>query len=139
NHNADMKMINRYKIFLLIFFGSMAVSVAFSSEAVEANHTFEVSSLIEGKDEDKGIADVKVFYKPVSSEISMTFNLKEQNDVVIKVMDALGSEVLDLMDAKLDKGMQNVSFDTGGKLESGIYFVRVSSGSETVVKRISIH
>ncbi len=133
-----MKMINRYKIFLLIFFGSMAVSVAFSSEAVEANHTFEVSSLIEGKDEDKGIADVKVFYNPVSSEISMTFNLKEQNDVVIKVMDALGSEVLDLMDAKLDKGMQNVSFDTGGKLESGIYFVRVSSGSETVVKRISI-
>lgn len=131
-------MINRYKIFLLIFFGSMAVSVAFSSEAVEANHTFEVSSLIEGKDEDKGIADVKVFYNPVSSEISMTFNLKEQNDVVIKVMDALGSEVLDLMDAKLDKGMQNVSFDTGGKLESGIYFVRVSSGSETVVKRISI-
>ncbi|HLR00141.1 MAG TPA: T9SS type A sorting domain-containing protein [Sphingobacterium sp.] len=116
----------------------MAVSVAFSSEAVEANHTFEVSSLIEGKDEDKGIADVKVFYNPVSSEISMTFNLKEQNDVVIKVMDALGSEVLDLMDAKLDKGMQNVSFDTGGKLESGIYFVRVSSGSETVVKRISI-
>lgn len=133
-----MKSINRYKIFLLIFFGSMAVSVAFSSETLEASHTSTLLSLIESEDEDKVIADVKVFYNPVSSEISTTFNLKEQNNVVIKVMDALGSEVLDLMNAKLDKGMQNISFDTGGKLEAGIYFVRVSSGSETVVKRISI-
>ena len=87
---------------------------------------------------DKLITNVKVFYNPISEQISVTFKLSKNNVVVIKVMDALGNEVLNLQNSSLDAGMQNLNFDTQEKLTEGFYFVRVSSGSETIVKRISV-
>ncbi|TYR33887.1 T9SS type A sorting domain-containing protein [Sphingobacterium phlebotomi] len=87
---------------------------------------------------EKLINNVKVFYNPVAEQITLNFTLSQQNTVVIKVMDALGNEVLNLMNGRLDAGLQSLSFDTDGKLSTGFYFVRVSSGTETVVKRISV-
>lgn len=87
---------------------------------------------------EKLINNVKVFYNPVAEQITLNFTLSQQNTVVIKVMDALGNEVLNLMNGRLDAGLQSLSFDTDGKLSAGFYFVRVSSGTETVVKRISV-
>lgn len=89
------------------------------------------------KDE-KIITNVKVFYNPIAEQITVTFKLSKQNEVTIKVMDALGNEVLNLMNGSLDAGVQSLSFDSNGKVAAGVYFVRVSSGTETVVKRISV-
>ncbi|WP_185217728.1 T9SS type A sorting domain-containing protein [Sphingobacterium mizutaii] len=104
--------------------------------------TLESSSfdMIKAKEEDndKLINNVKVFYNPISEQISVTFKLAKVNNITIKVMDALGNEVLSLHNGSLDAGMQNLSFDTQQKLSEGFYFVRVSGGSETIVKRISI-
>ena len=104
--------------------------------------TLESSSfdMIKAKEEDndKLINNVKVFYNPISEQISVTFKLAKVNNIPIKVMDALGNEVLSLHNGSLDAGMQNLSFDTQQKLSEGFYFVRVSGGSETIVKRISI-
>lgn len=104
--------------------------------------TLEPSSfdMIKAKEEDndKLINNVKVFYNPISEQISVTFKLAKVNNITIKVMDALGNEVLSLHNGSLDAGMQNLSFDTQQKLSEGFYFVRVSGGSETIVKRISI-
>lgn len=91
-----------------------------------------------GQENEKLINNVKVFYNPVAEQITLNFALSQQNTVVIKVMDALGNEVLNLMNGRLDEGLQSLSFDTDGKLSTGFYFVRVSSGTETVVKRISV-
>lgn len=90
------------------------------------------------KDVDKLINNVKVFYNPISEQISLSFKLGKQSSVAIKVMDALGNEVVQLMNGSLDAGNQNLSFDPSGKLNSGFYFIRVVSGSETVVKRFSV-
>lgn len=90
------------------------------------------------QENEKLINKVKVFYNPVAEQITLNFTLSQQSTVVIKVMDALGNEVLNLMNSRLDAGLQGLSFDTNGKLSKGFYFVRVSSGSETVVKRISV-
>ncbi len=87
---------------------------------------------------DKLITNVKVFHNPISAEISVSFKLAKSNAVIIKVMDALGNEVMNLHNANLEAGMQNLSFPTNQKLAEGFYFVRVSSASETVVKRISV-
>lgn len=104
--------------------------------------TLEASSFVLNKakeeDNDKLINNVKVFYNPISEQISVTFKLAKVNNITIKVMDALGNEVLNLHNGSLDAGMQNLSFDTQQKLSEGFYFVRVSGGSETIVKRISI-
>ena len=87
---------------------------------------------------DKMITNVKVFYNPVAEQIAVSFKLSKLSSVSIRVMDALGNEVMGLMNGELDGGMQSLNFDTNNKLPAGFYFVRVTSGSETVIKRISI-
>lgn len=100
------------------------------------------ASVIKGSyitaDNDKLINTVKVFYNPVADQISVSFKLGKQNNVAIKVMDALGNEALQLLNANLEAGVQTLTFETNSKLATGFYFVRVVAGSETVVKRISI-
>ena len=87
---------------------------------------------------EKIVTNVKVMYNPVAEQISVSFKLTKQSNVAIKLMDALGNEVLNLSNSTLDAGNQNLSFETEGKVSPGFYFVRVGSGTETVVKRISI-
>ncbi|WP_085472229.1 T9SS type A sorting domain-containing protein [Sphingobacterium psychroaquaticum] len=87
---------------------------------------------------EKLINNVKVFYNPIAEQVTVNFKLGKQANVTIKVMDALGNEVLNLMNGRLDGGIQNLSFESNSKLTTGVYFVRVSSGAETVVKRISV-
>lgn len=109
----------------------------YSSYSTLENSAFDLNKTKE-EDNDKLINNVKVFYNPISEQISVTFKLAKVNNITIKVMDALGNEVLSLHNGSLDAGMQNLSFDTQQKLSEGFYFVRVSGGSETIVKRISI-
>lgn len=87
---------------------------------------------------DKLINNVKVFYNPVAEQVTVNFKLGKQATVTIKVMDALGNEVVNLLNGRLDAGIQNLSLDGNGKLTAGVYFVRVSSGTETIIKRISV-
>ncbi|MEJ5054819.1 T9SS type A sorting domain-containing protein [Sphingobacterium sp. MYb382] len=96
--------------------------------------------LVERADEsnEKLINNVKVFFNPIAEQVSVNFKLGKQSTVAIKVMDALGNEVANLMNGRLDAGMQNLSFDGIAKLNPGVYFVRVSSGTETVIKRFSV-
>ncbi|ERJ60979.1 hypothetical protein M472_19685 [Sphingobacterium paucimobilis HER1398] len=100
------------------------------------NNVFSIESKDQGSE--KVITNVKVMYNPVAEQISTSFKLTKQNNVSIKLMDALGNEVLNLSNSPLDAGTHNLSFETGGKVSAGFYFVRVSSGTETVVKRVSI-
>ena len=87
---------------------------------------------------DKLLSSVKVFPNPVVDQISLSFRLNKQSAVSIKVMDALGNEVMTLLNQELDAGPQSQVFDTSDKLTNGFYFIRVSAGTETVVKRISV-
>lgn len=118
----------------------MMGSVVFASQsmALKNIHLTAYDKDIDKEDTEKIIMNAKVFYNPISTQISASFNLNKQSIVVIKVMDALGSEVLNLMNETLDDGVQNLTFDTDEKLTPGFYFVRLTAGNETIVKRISI-
>ncbi len=87
---------------------------------------------------EKLLSSVKVFPNPIVDQISLSYRLGKQSTVSIKVMDALGNEVMTLLDQELDAGPQNHVFETNNKLTNGFYFIRVSAGTETVVKRISV-
>lgn len=87
---------------------------------------------------DKVLSSVKVFPNPSGETLSLSFRLGKRADVSIKIMDALGNELTTLFNQTLDEGIQNHSLEIQQKLSSGFYFVRVSAGTETVVKRISI-
>ncbi len=92
----------------------------------------------EKEDAEKNITSVKVMYNPVAEQISVNFKLEKESTVVIKLMDALGNEVLNLSNGSLDAGAQSLSFDTEGKVSAGFYFIKLTSGTETVIKRLSI-
>lgn len=87
---------------------------------------------------EKLISNVKVFPSPVVETINLSFRLGQRSEVSVKVMDALGNEMLSLLSQTLDSGTQNHTFEIQGKLSSGMYFVRVTAGTETVIKRISV-
>lgn len=87
---------------------------------------------------EKLLSNVKVFPNPTAESINLSFQIGKRSDVSIKVMDALGNELMTLLSQPLDEGSQNHSFDIQGRLKSGLYFVRLSVGSETVVKRVSV-
>jgi len=53
-------------------------------------------------------------------------------------MDLLGNEVVTLSNERLSSGEQTKTFTIPNRLNSGIYFLRIVTGSETVVKRISV-
>lgn len=87
---------------------------------------------------EKLLSNVKVFPNPTAETINLSFSIGKRSDVSIKVMDALGNELINLFSQVLDEGSQNHSFDIQGRLKSGLYFVRLSVGTETVVKRVSV-
>lgn len=95
-----------------------------------------ISSL--AHDSQKPLDNVKIFPNPVSNLINLSYTLNKEYVVTIKVLDVLGNEVLTLLSQKVSAGDQTNSFNLGSKINSGLYFVRVAAGSESVIKRISI-
>ena len=89
-------------------------------------------------DDNKLLSNVKVFPNPIAEHINLSFRLGKQSSVSIKVMDALGNEVMTLLNQELDAGSQSHAFETNNRLTNGFYFIRVSAGTETVIKRISV-
>ena len=133
----ELRDISRTVFFSLL----LTLGVGTYAQASKVQFVSSKDAIIDARvpeDSEKLINNVKVFYNPVSEEIAINFKLNKTNTVTIKVMDALGNEVLSLHNGNLEAGMQNLSFDTQQKLSEGFYFVRVSSGTETIVKRISV-
>lgn len=142
DEHLSMTGLGKIRILCALLLSIAAVGTASAHSArSETVAALSVSSFVlhpASQETEKLISNVKVFYSPVAEQITLNFTLSRQNTVVIKVMDALGNEVLNLLNGRLDAGLQSLSFDAEGKLTKGFYFVRVSSGSETVVKRISV-
>jgi hypothetical protein len=106
------------------------------TKGVERNNTVVLSHKAE--ESEKNITGVKVMYNPIAEQINVNFKLAKESAVVIKLMDALGNEVLSLSNSTYEEGSQSLSFETEGKVSAGFYFVKLTSGTETVIKRVSI-
>lgn len=121
------------KVFTLSIF-----SFALFTTSVMAFPVVHTHEKVVKDDVEKLITNVKSSYNPVVGQIIVSYNLAKQTHVSIKLMDALGNEVLDLFNGSLEEGNQHHLFDASEKITPGFYFLRVGSGAETVVKRISI-
>ena len=86
----------------------------------------------------KPIDNVKIYPNPVSDQLNLSYTLKKEGLVTIKVLDVLGNEVIVLLSQKLSAGDQSNTFYLDSKLNSGFYFVRVIAGSDSIIKRISV-
>lgn len=84
------------------------------------------------------IDNVRVYPNPVSTYLNLKYSLSKENLVTIKIVDILGNEVMTLLSQKQSAGEQSNSFNVSSRLNSGLYFVRIVAGSESVIKRISV-
>ena len=87
---------------------------------------------------DKILSVLKLYPNPVDDQINLVIRLERDANISIKVMDLLGNEVVTLANERLSSGEQTKTFTIPNRLNSGIYFLRIVTGSETVVKRISV-
>ncbi len=74
---------------------------------------------------------------PFNPSTSIRFTLRTSHIARLTVYDMLGREVAVLVDGVMSAGSHQVSFDGSG-LASGIYLVRLTSGSETHMMRMTL-
>ncbi|WP_304062225.1 T9SS type A sorting domain-containing protein [Pedobacter glucosidilyticus] len=86
----------------------------------------------------KPLDNVRIYPNPISTHINIAYTLSKENQVTVKILDVLGNEVVTLLSQKVAAGEQLNSFNLNTKLSSGLYFVRVVAGSESIIKRISV-
>jgi Secretion system C-terminal sorting domain len=72
---------------------------------------------------------------PFNPSTNISYQLPEASYVNLKVYDALGRDVLTLVDERQEAGYYNVTFNAAG-LSSGVYFYRMSAGKFTSVKKL---
>jgi hypothetical protein len=86
----------------------------------------------------KPIDNFKIYPNPVSDQLNLSFTLKKESFVTIKILDVLGNDVMTLFNQKLGSGEQNNTFYIDSKLKTGFYFVRIIADSNAIIKRISV-
>ncbi|MCB0562401.1 MAG: T9SS type A sorting domain-containing protein, partial [Phaeodactylibacter sp.] len=85
---------------------------------------------------------LEVFPNPFANQATIRFYLPEAGPVSLEVFNLQGQRVKVLLATTLDAGQQeqnwNGQADNGRQLDAGIYLVRLRSGKEALVKRVSL-
>ncbi|MGY4386056.1 hypothetical protein ACVWYN_003106 [Pedobacter sp. UYP24] len=105
------------------------------AEAISASKTTPTG--IAAKN-DKLLAVLKVYPNPVDDEVNVIVRIDRETSFSVKIMDLLGNEVVTLANERIGAGEQTKTYNIPERLNTGIYFLKVVAGSETVVKRISV-
>lgn len=84
------------------------------------------------------VSSLSVFPNPTNDKIGVNFVVKKENNVLIRLLDVLGNDVAILASDKYSAGEYRQSFSVPSRVTKGLYFVKVSVGSEVAIKRISI-
>lgn len=87
---------------------------------------------------DKNLTINKIYPNPVTDQVSVVVRLEKEAQLSIRIMDQLGNSVVTLMDERTGAGEQTKTFTLPKKLNTGIYFLRLIAGQESVIKRISV-
>jgi len=85
----------------------------------------------------KGFELYQNFPNPFNPSTSIRFSLLKQNNIELTVYDAAGKEVSVLLNGTRKAGTYEYKFDAG-KLSSGIYFYKLSTESQSVVKKMML-
>lgn len=90
------------------------------------------------EDEDNGNITFNVYPNPFSGTTTFNINLLESSTVGIDVYNIVGEKVTSISKSRMNAGENNISFD-GSNLPSGVYFVTLVSGNQSVTKKIAIN
>jgi hypothetical protein len=105
----------------------------YSEMSVNAKNTTTYSARV-----DKLLSIVKIYPNPVEDQVNLVVKMDRESNFSVKIMDLLGNEVVTLANERIAAGEQTKTYNIPERLNPGIYFLKIISGSETVVKRISV-
>jgi Secretion system C-terminal sorting domain len=106
----------------------------------DLNTTFNPSSAeVSSVDESKGdIAIVNIMPNPATSKSQISFMSKETGRLSLQIMDMTGRVVADLFNNTVEAGIVYKADFDADRIPSGIYMVRLNSGTATDIDRIQI-
>ena len=98
----------------------------------DINFIFPVG-IAEGLTVEKMVA----YPNPASDVLKIKFTIENENEVSIRLIDALGKELTSRSLGTLSAGIYRESFNTSN-FSSGVYFIEFTLGNEKLVKRFAI-
>lgn len=81
--------------------------------------------------------NVNVFPNPASDQLNLDFNLGSEMDLSISIIDVAGNKVSNVTSGIFRNGSNNLTTDVS-TLDSGLYFLSISSKESTTSRRFSI-
>lgn len=88
---------------------------------------------------DKLLTNVQIYPTTITDQINIKYTVSRNSNVTIKILDVLGNNVATLLSERVESGEQKFArLLSSNKLTSGFYFLRVTVGTESVIKRITI-
>lgn len=95
-----------------------------------------IEALLSGvEDISTKVADLNIFPNPISSQFSISFDLKEADNVSAQLYSLDGKLMKELINEKMNSGNVNQQFDVND-LAAGIYLVKLNVGGATITKKI---
>lgn len=78
---------------------------------------------------------VNIFPNPATDRIDVALNAAQAGTTVVSLISLDGKVAMELFHGQLSSGNHNLNFDLSGKVNTGVYFLRVNNaGKETVQK-----
>ena len=74
---------------------------------------------------------------PFNPITAIVYELSDQAEVLLKVFDVLGREIVTLVDERQSAGIHSVYWDASDR-SSGIYFCRLASGGQTQTRKMTL-
>ncbi len=106
-----------------------------SGQILNANHADLVST---GIDEvNSSLSSINVYPNPFSSNTNIVFDLKKAENVKLIVTNVLGAVVYSSDNGMMAEGNHIITFD-GHDLSSGMYFVTLKTGDNSITQKISL-
>jgi hypothetical protein len=75
---------------------------------------------------------------PFNPTTTIEFTLAEDSKVLLKIFDVLGKEAATLVDGEFKSGVVHQVTFNASKLSSGIYFYRLDTGKNNLVKKLMV-
>ncbi len=79
--------------------------------------------------------DFSLFPNPTTSEMTVSFSLKQKSKIELKLYNTLGQHITTIADSSHDAGNNTITFSTEN-IPSGIYHLQFSVDGEVVTKKV---
>ncbi|MFN3871495.1 MAG: T9SS type A sorting domain-containing protein [Ignavibacterium sp.] len=100
---------------------------AYRLKQIDFDGSFEFSNVVEvSVVAPKEFSLEQNFPNPFNPSTQITFNLKTDSDVTLKVFNLLGQEIATLVNGRLSAGIQQIEF-RADNITSGVYFYRIDA------------